>query len=272
MLRAKKFLGIKMYPAYKFLRDVHISQEDNILERIDSVNFYTYYFSLSYNINLQLLKQKTFNYCNNIYDFSITKDTITDTIFLTSDKLIIFYINKDDIEEFSLCYMYSSFYKFVIYDYYRGYMAICLSHTIDDIDDNLLRFYLMNNSNPKYIILSHFIYKWATEFNKQEENIEEDVEEDVEQDVEQEINRGKIINQIEILDDIVTICKPKSFIILNKNVQSYLDDDVSFDVNLYILYDTIGYGNVNLSIQYFVKLIFMYIDCYKTSPINYLCI
>jgi hypothetical protein len=254
MFRAKKFLGIKMHPLYKFLKSIVVSDEDNIPERIDTLNFYAYYFSLTFDMNFQILKTSTFTYSDNLYNYSIKKDTLTDTVFLTFDKVIVFYISKDDIEEFSLNYMYSSFHKFVIYEYHRGYMAICLSHTTDDINDSLLRYYLINNSNPLYIILSHFVYESNTGNTESDQDNQSNIDEN------------------DDLNTLVTSCIPRSFIILNKNVQSYLDEDGSYNVDLYKFYDTIGYGEQNPAIHHFVKMIFTYIKCYKTYPINYLCI
>jgi hypothetical protein len=272
MFRAKKFLGIKMHPLYKFLKSVVISDEDNILERIDSLNFYAYYFSLSFNMSFQLIKSSIFTYLNQNYNYSIKKDTLTDTVFLTFDKIMVFYISKDDIEEFSLNYMYSSFYKFVIYEYRRGYMAVCLSHTTDDINGSLLRFYLINNSNPLYIMLSHFVY----EESESEESVDEEgeSEESVDEESVDEESNNKDYEDDNLLFDntLVTNCNPKSFIILNKNVQSYLDEDGSYNLDLYKLYDIIGYGEQNPAIYHFIKMVFLYIKCYKTYPINYLCI
>lgn len=314
MLRAKKFMNLKRQPIYKFLREIYISNQDNILERIDSINFYTYYFNLSFNLLFECLKQHIFNYDTNdkteTYSYIIKKDIVTDTIFLTCDKIIIFYINKDDIEEFCLCYMYSSLYKFAIYEYYRGYMAICLSHNVNDIDtDDLLRFYLLNNSNPRYIILSHFLYKETYDEAKETDETEETKEADDEPDDEAEeteeaddeaeevkynldnmynslmgLNDYEIGEGIEDIGDIGDIgdiegiggidisCKPTGFIILNKNVQSYLDDDRLFDVDLYVLYDKIGYGEEKPALSYFIKTVFKYVKCYNTYPVNYWCV
>lgn len=251
MLKAKKFSRIKNKKLYKFLRnidiDIDIHCSESIDEKCDTILLYTYYISLYYlrDFCYDFIKNKTFLSNDSCFDYTIQKEINTNTWMFVCDKLIVLYIDNDDIEEFCLSYMFSSVYRFVIRENDSGYIAISVSHTTDDIDDDILKFYIMNLSNPKYILMSYFL-KNNTQ-NQEMYSLEE----------------LPLLTNNEN-DEI------GSFIILNQNVQPLLYDQSDNRCDLYKHYDIIGYGEMNMDLNIFVEFIFNYANAFKNYPVNYL--
>ena len=261
MLKAKKFSLIKNRKFYKFLKGLYIDCDNSIDEKCETIILYTYYISFYYldDFCYNFIKNKTFSINNVTFDYTIQKEIYTDTWMLTCDKLLVVYINTNDIEEFSLSYMFSPIYSFVIYETYNGYVAISISHTTDDIDD-VLQFNIMNLSNHKYTLMSYFL----------KNNTQNQDEQDEQDDQDEQPQDGKILNLSEIsLDYFKNIFNISSFIILNRNVQSILDED-SKDTDLYKLYDIIGYGNINQELYKFVNFVLAYVKVFKNYPVSYL--
>lgn len=254
MLKAKKFSRIKNKKLYKFLRniDIDIDCNESTDEKCDTILLYTYYISLYYlhNFCYDFIKNKTFLSNDSRFDYTIQKEINTNTWMFVCDKLIVLYIDNDNIEEFCLSYMFSSVYRFVIRENNFGYIAISVSHTTDDIDDDILKFYIMNLSNPKYILMSYFL-KTNTQNQQNQEMYS--------------------LEELPLLtnnknDEMV------SFIILNQNVQPLLYDqtDDLYKCDLYKHYDIIGYGEMNRDLNIFVEFIFNYATAFKNYPVNYL--
>jgi hypothetical protein len=274
MLRAKKFSLIKNREFYKFLKGLHIDHRDSTDEKCETIILYTYYISFYYldYFCYDFIKNKTFSINNVAFDYTIQKEIYTDTWMFTCDKLIVVYIKPDDIEEFSLSYMFSSIYRFVIYETYNGYIAISISHTTDDIDD-VLRFNIMNLSNPKYILMSYFL-KNNTQIQDGENLKDDQIQDDQIQDdqiQDDQIQDDQIQDLSEIsLDYFKNVFNIRSFIILNRNIQSVLDEDFKDTNDLYKLYDIIGYGNINQELYKFVNFVLAYVKVFKNYPVSYL--
>lgn len=262
MLRAKKFSHIKKGEFYKFLKNISINPTDSTEEKCETIILYTYYIGFYYSNHFcyDFAKHKTFSSNGVDFHYTIQKELYTDTWMLVCDKLLLLYIDYEDIEEFCLSYMFSSIYRFIIYETSFGYIAVCISHTTDDVDD-VLEFYIMNSSNYKYILLSYFL---------KNNNTDEDIDEQYKIYYEtykpenQFIDFGNKNIMYEYLPNI------SSFIILNQNVQTVLNDDCINDYDLYKLYDIIGYGDINNELNSFVKFIFKYPIVYKHYPLSYL--
>ena len=278
MLKAKKFSLIKNRKFYKFLKGLYIDCDNSIDEKCETIILYTYYISFYYldDFCYNFIKNKTFSINNVTFDYTIQKEIYTDTWMLTCDKLLVVYINTNDIEEFSLSYMFSPIYSFVIYETYNGYVAISISHTTDDIDD-VLQFNIMNLSNHKYTLMSYFL-KNNTQNQDEQDDQTQDEQDDQTQDEQTQDEQhqddqsqdGKILNLSEISSDYFkNIFNISSFIILNRNVQSILDED-SKDTDLYKLYDIIGYGNINQELYKFVNFVLAYVKVFKNYPVSYL--
>jgi len=255
MLKAKKFSRIKNKKLYKFLRsiDIDIDYNESTDEKCDTILLYTYYISLYclHDFCYDFIKNKTFLSNDSRFDYTIQKEINTNTWMFVCDKLIVLYIDNDDIEEFCLSYMFSSVYRFVIRENDFGYIAISVSHTTDDIDDDILKFYIMNLSNPKYILMSYFLKN-----NTQHQQIQQNQE-------------MYSLEELPLLtnnenDEMV------SFIILNQNVQSLLYNQCDNKRDLYKHYDIIGYGEMNRDLNIFVEFIFNYANAFKNYPVNYL--
>ena len=270
MLRAKKFSLIKNRKFYKFLRQLYIDCNDSTDEKCDSIILYTYYISFYYldDFCYDFIKNKTFSINNVAFDYTIQKEIYTDTWMFTCDKLLVVYINTDDIEEFSLSYMFSSIYRFVIYETYNGYIAISISHTTDDIDD-VLRFSIMNLSNPKYILMSYFLKNNNQIQDDQIQDGQDQDDQDQVQDNQDQYDQDQELQEISLdyFKNVFNIC---SFIILNRNIQSVLDEDYQKSDNLYKLYDIIGYGDINHELYKFVNFVFDYVKVFKNYPNSYL--
>ena len=253
MLKAKKFSRIKNKKLYKFLRSIDIDYNESTDEKCDTILLYTYYISLYclHDFCYDFIKNKTFLSNDSRFDYTIQKEINTNTWMFVCDKLIVLYIDNDDIEEFCLSYMFSSVYRFVIRENDFGYIAISVSHTTDDIDDDILKFYIMNLSNPKYILMSYFLKN-----NTQHQQIQQNQE-------------MYSLEELPLLtnnenDEMV------SFIILNQNVQSLLYNQCDNKRDLYKHYDIIGYGEMNRDLNIFVEFIFNYANAFKNYPVNYL--
>jgi hypothetical protein len=207
--------------------------------------------------------------------------------------------------------MFSSIYRFVIYETYNGYIAISISHTTDDIDD-VLRFNIMNLSNPKYILMSYFL-KNNTQIqdgeNLKDQNQDDQIQDDQIQDdqiqddqIQDDQNQDDQIQDDQIQDDqnqddqiqddqnqddqiqddqiqdlseisldyFKNVFNIRSFIILNRNIQSVLDEDFKDTNDLYKLYDIIGYGDINQELYKFVNFVLAYVKVFKNYPVSYL--
>lgn len=253
MLKVKKFSRVKNKKLYKFLRNIniYIDCNESIDEKCDTIIFYKYYISFYYlqDFCYDFIKNKTFLSNDNSFDYTIQKEIHTNTWMFVCNKLLVLYISNDDIEEFCLSYMFSSVYRFIIRENDFGYVAISISHTTDDIDD-VLKFYIMNLSNPKYILMSYFLKN-----NIQNQENQENQEENHSLEL--------TYNENDENDEMV------SFIILNQNVQTLLHDRCH-KRDLYKHYDVIGYGEMNRDLNIFVEFIFNYAIVFKNYPVNYL--
>ena len=234
MIRAKKFSNIKNKPLFRFLREVDINYDDVVSDKMESLGFYTYYFQLYFteDFSTSIIRSKVFVYNNESIEYTINREETTGTWMLVCDKLIVMDIRKNDIEEFTLSYLFSPLYNFVVYEYNSGYVIICVSHTRDEIGDvdYLMRFQLINNSKPRYVLLSQFIRPELSESGG------------------------------------------SGFVVLNKNIKDYLLDDVKSNDCLYKFYNNVGYGVVKDELLEFTKIIVKYTDAFKNYPLSYLSI
>lgn len=270
MLKAKKFSRVKNKELYKFLKNVNIDYNDSTEEKCDSIILYTYYISLYYTDNFcyDFIKHKTFSSDGISFDYTIQKEIYTDTWMLVCDKLLVLYIDDNDIEEFCLSYMFSPMYCFVIYETFFGYIAICISHTTDDVDD-VLKFYMMNSSNPKYILMSYFL-KNKTQNQEMYSSVELTIyDNDKDNDNDNSTNKNEDDHSFDYYKNIFDI---SSFIILNQNVRPLLDEEQGCynKIELYKLYDIIGYGEKNTGLNRFVEFVFNYASVFKNYPVSYL--
>lgn len=158
MLRAKKFSDIKSKPLFRFLKEVDLNYNDKVSDKIESLSFYIYYFQLYFmdDFVASVMKNKIFVHKGIDIEYSINREDTTNTWMLVCDKLLVMDIPKDRIEEFCLSYLISPVYRFMIYEYGSGYVVICTSHNRDEVGD-ILEFQLMNNSKPKYVLLSQYV-------------------------------------------------------------------------------------------------------------------
>lgn len=158
MLRAKKFSYIKRRPVFRFLKEVDLNYDDSVSDKMESLGFYNYYFQLYFmdSFVTETIKSKVFVHNGEGIEYTINREQVTDTWMLICDKLVVLDIPKDNIEEFCLSYMFSHLYKFSVFEYNNGYVVICISHTRDEIND-LTSFQMINNSKPRYVLLSHFV-------------------------------------------------------------------------------------------------------------------
>ena len=249
MLRAKKFSVKKKIPVNKFLKDINTDDCYSVSEKNDSIRFYIHYFDLYFKESLQfeIIKEYNKNVIPYTIPYTIIKESCTETWFLVCEQLVMFYINKNDIEEFYLSFLFNELYKFVIYydNNQKCYIAFCVSHTSNEIDTPL-EFFTGNNYYPKYFVLSHFLPTKSESDNEPPDNLSESEYKQYE---------------------LKSIPPCVGFVILNKNMCTWFDDksDCKFD-----FYQDIGYGKGNNDLDCLVKIILFQIDNSKRLPVNYL--
>lgn len=237
MLRAKKFLNVKKRELYKYLSLVNIDKNTSIIERKESILLDVYYISLYLNDDFEckITRDLIFSYKNSTINYTIQYEKYTDTWMLVCKDIIVLYIDNNDIENFCSTFNTSNDYKFKIYRYNLGYLAICISHFSNSNNIDIL----LNYAKDKYIILSHFV---------KQKTFKNDDEYDDEYDK-----------------------KPTSFIILNDNVRNKLDNDYKNN-NIYAFYTNIGLKSENITILFFIDVLMNYIKIFKNYPLNYICI
>lgn len=228
----------------KCLQDIYNTETDiydNINSRLDSLDFYLYYFNEHYKQILKPLILKTNeHYC-------IIKEQFTEIVFFVSKDLIVFYIKPQDYEDFYLSFVYSENYKMLIYKTKEYYIAFCISHTSRDIC-NIKRFLLMNNNDIRLTILSYFINETK---NDKSDNVNEMI-----------YYNDEIVKHMIYPNDL----EYRGIVILNKDIFSYLDK------KQYKLYfdSIIGYGEEKPELVDLVNVIKMYIDNNTYMPPHFL--
>lgn len=234
MLKIKRLLSIKNRDFNRYLNSVITDYTTSVIQRYESIvlNAYYIYFYYYNDFKCSLHKSITFRYDNIDIDYVIKKEVNTDTWILVCDTLVVLYIKQKDIDEFCSLYENSDVYNFVLYKYNLDYIAFCTSHTINDIDDPT-HFYLINNTNEKYLILSYLV-------NSEGDSL---------------TTKAFVILNKTIMNYIY---KSQSCI---KHQKKY---------HHYDFYCNLGYGSINVVIHKFIKLILQYVKMFQYHPPNYL--
>lgn len=240
MLRAKKNAILKTSPLITFLKNFQIDPETSYTEKTDKIKHHIRYFDSYYKDLLKINVIKHFVFES--IPYSIIKDEITETWFLTCTDLVILYIERTEIDQFKMDFLFSEIYNFIVYyDVYRDcYIAFCLSHTKSQILNILPKLYINNKHHHKYFILSHFLLP-STQQNNDNDN-------------------DTYFSNIFIQQSV-------GFIILNKNVHNQCH--TNFKSNL-IYYDDVGFGTKIKILDNLISIILVITQCYKYLPINYI--
>lgn len=243
MLLVKKFAKIKKLSWYRFLYDIRINTDQNIHyiknDIKDYINNFILYCKERYEkryIRNVIIKSSVFNYKNDSLEYCIRKEIVTNTLMLMCDDLIVLHIDKSDIDRFSLLYKDSTRYKFRIYEYVTGYIIFCVSHKKHELDIDIVSFKINNFCKIRSILFSYFI-----------------------------------------LNDKLTLEGYSNFfgsnvVILNNNIHSTPKElhNKDFHHNTYKFYKTIGFGERNHTLYFFVDIIMNYVNVFKTHPVTLL--
>lgn len=246
MLRIKKYSNINKNPMIQFLKKYKYDDFDDfdICNKIDNLKYSICYFYLYMKkyINTNIIKNYTFTGGNLKQDitYQIIKDSFTETWFFTCNKLVILYIHKNNISDFYNTWIFSRFYKFVIYKDLEYYVVFCISHSSDQIR-NYLDFLVNNNHDPKYLIFSCFL------LNNKKIDSSRDLE---------------IINYNRNI--ILKTSTPVSFVVLNNNYKYNMQKPKRMQ-----FYTTLGNGKSNSTLVHLVKISLKLIKESENLPVNY---
>lgn len=238
MLLVKKFTKIKKLSWYSFLYNICINTDQNIHYIKNDIknyinNFISYYKYKKEDCYIRnvIIKSSVFNYKEDRLEYCIRKEIVTNTLILMCDDLIVLHIDKSDIDRFFLLYKDSTRYKFRIYEYVTGYIVFCVSHKKHELDIDIISFKINNFCKIRSILFSYFILG---------------------------------IKYVNANSDFFE----SSVVILNNNIHSINNKD--FYHNTYKFYKTIGFGEQNYTLYFFVDIIMNYVTIFKTYPITLL--
>jgi hypothetical protein len=266
MLRAKKNAIKKISPLITFLKNIKIDPHISYLNKVEKIKYYINYFDIYYkdSLKINVIKDFILKINNETISYSIIKESLTETWFLTCNDLVILYFDKAELEQFEMEFLFSEVYKFVIYyDNNRDcYIAFCLSHKKNEIINVLNNLYVNNNYHHKYFILSHFLRENRTLNRSNKNNIN-----NIDTDETISIDSNEWCCDDEIYLNNLFMEYSLGFIILNKNVFNTYSNNLKQNL---VYYDNIGFGESNEVLNNLIKTIISVSNYYKNLPINYI--
>lgn len=256
MLRIKKYTMKNRNTMIRFLKNFEYDDSDDfdVCNKMDSVKYSICYFYLYLKkyLDIRVIKDTSPSTDTSHIPYKIIKDSFTETWFFTCSKMIILYINGDDIQDF-YCKYKSSKYKFLIYQDFDYYLVFCTSHTSDQIR-NYLGFLVDNNTNPKYLLFSCFFENTNNtgHLNPQSPNKKYD-----EQYL--DYNIGIILKK----------SKSTGFVILNNNYKHNMKDFFTENTKRMCFFSSVGEGEDNKKLVDLVKVVLKLVNVYTHLPVNY---
>lgn len=248
MLRIKKYSMKNRNTMIQFLKNFEYDESDDfdVCNKMDSVKYSICYFYLYLKkyLDIRVIKDTsdTTDTTDTTYiPYKIIKDSFTETWFFTCSKMIILYINEDNISDFLYKYK-SSKYKFLIYRDSDYYVVFCTSHTSDQIR-NYLDFLVDNNANPKYLLFSCFFENAKKKYDEQY----------------LDYNIGIILKK----------SNPTGFVILNNNYKHNMKDFFTENTKRMCFLSSIGEGENNKKLVDLVKVVLKLVNVYTHLPVNY---
>jgi hypothetical protein len=260
MLLIKKHTKKNKNCMIQFLKTFEYDESDDFdtFTKIDSVKYAICYFYLYLKkyLRINLIKNYTMMLhidTKNIDTidtptYQIIKDSFTETWFFTCDKLVVLYIDKNEIADFYSKYISSHIYKFIIYKDSGNYVVFCISHTSDQIRD-YLGFLVHNYYEPKYLLFSCFLNPNAL----------------------RDTSNDHISNQYLDYDTkmILNTSTPVGFVILNNNYKYNIKENYIPKTKRMEYYTTLGGGKENIILVNLVKIALKIVNESKYLPVNY---
>lgn len=260
MLRIKKYTMKNRNTMIQFLKNFEYDESDDFdaCNKMDSVKYSICYFYLYLKkyLDIRVIKDTLNTTDTSNIPYKIIKDSFTETWFFTCSKMIVLYVNEDDIHDFYDKYRYSK-YKFLIYQDSDYYIIFCTSHTSDQIQDNL-EFLVNNNVNPKYLLFSCFFENMnnTDHLNPQSSSNRYDKQYD-----EQYLDYN--------IDIMLKKAKPTGFVILNNNYKHNMKDFFTENTKRMCFFSSVGQGENNKKLAELVKVVLKLVNVYSHLPVNY---